>query len=76
MGLDIVFNTLNKMFDLRFERMVGHVAAVGGDGGEGPVVMRARVFLRRVDFVVLNAAVGAKEPTIEAIGITPLSGGG
>ena len=34
MRFDVVVNTLNEVGDLRFERMVGDVAA---DGGESPV---------------------------------------
>src|SRR5581483_5026435 len=58
MRLDVVIDALNEVGDLRDERVMGDVAAVGLDGRELPVPERAGIMLGGVDSVVLQRTLG------------------
>lgn len=66
--LDVALNAINKVRNLALEGMVRHIAAVRGNRGECKIFGRTGILLRRINLVVLDRAVGAKEPTVETIG--------
>src|SRR5262245_66387865 len=54
--LDVVFDALQEVVYLGYERVVCHVPRVWLDGWKRPVVERARVVLLGVDAVVLDVS--------------------
>src|ERR1700687_2512210 len=67
MRLDVVLDAVKEMLDFGYERVMCDIAGVGLDGGEAPVVERARVVLPRVHPVVLDRALGSEQADVEDV---------